>query len=455
MRILAIGLGALVWGAGVFLLALHVHFPDEALLQRLQFELQDRTKGAWALQASDVDPWMLTGLSFDDAVLFSVDSPRPTPKRRKKGKAAEEEEGPEEKPLQGTPWLRADTLRARVGLLSLLRRDTEVIFDADAYGGNLSGTVVQGEKRQVLRVVGEDLMLSAIPLDGDDWSFDLEGMAQLDVDMEVNKEQIRESAGHFKLALEDLKMKSGKLMGMDVGAATFTESTLEMEVKGGKAEISRGQFTSDLFEATLSGDTTLSNREVGKWRIRIQMQLKFSEELDRFAKMAPMLRNSRDEDGVYHLLCTGTVENPRCREDRSASGVRTTSAAGDRAGRSALGDKAPFGGPDDEELAASGPGSLSGLDREATGELSPEERRQKRLERIRERRERLRKQREERESSRAGALDEDGPPRPSRNNIDREMPEEFDPPNDPEPLDPEEGPPMDEGPMDLPPEEEE
>jgi hypothetical protein len=91
--------------------------------------------------------------------------------------------------------------------------------------------------------------------------------------------------------------------------------------------------------------------------------------------MVPDMKRARDDEGIYHFLCTGTVGRPVCREDRSK--VRPSPSA-------ALG----AGGPPD------------GLDASA----DPEERRRARRDRVKERRERLR---EEREARKSGA--DDGP----------------------------------------------
>ena len=61
IRYIGIGVGALLWGLVVFALALRIHFPDEALIERAQWEVQSSSKGEWLLKVEDAAPWRMTG----------------------------------------------------------------------------------------------------------------------------------------------------------------------------------------------------------------------------------------------------------------------------------------------------------------------------------------------------------------------------------------------------------
>jgi type II secretion system protein N len=394
MRRALIGGGALVWGLVVFIIALHVHFPEEEALARAKWEVQERGDGNWAIDASSADLWRLTGVSVDDLVLLKVD--KPTASRRRRA-ADDEDEGVEDvDPSSAVPFLRADRARARLSLLPLLRGETEVVFDADVFGGALEGTVAQGEARRRLVVEGTDLDMSRVPIEGEDWRIDATGLARLDIDLDLDAEDVKASTGTMGLHIDDLTFDQTEIFGMSLDPATFSEAALELEIEDGKAKIVTGSFIADLLEVEMTGNITLSAREWSRWRVKVNMSLLLSDSLESLAKFLPQLKDAKGDDDRYHLICTGSLAKPRCREDRSAPGVKSSKSRG-------------------RKSSTSRSGGLSGsknLDADATEERS--DARERRLERIRERRERLRKRREERAESGDDRDDDDRLIEPSR-----------------------------------------
>lgn len=461
LKTLGIFLGVMAFGFIVFFLGLKVNFPSEAALERVRYLIQEEGDGKWAFEASDASIWLPSGLEFTDATLYKVEKARKKVKRNKKKKGKAEDEEPTEDPaVKASPFLHLDSLSVRAGLFALMRGRTSVIFDADLYGGGLSGTIDIGEKSRRIELDGEDIDLSAVPFAGEDWNLALAGLASVDADFEIDSTNIKESKGYFKLNFEDLAFEGGALMGLEMPPTAFTESFLNMEINQGKAEIKDGHFKSDLVDVGLGGEITLSTRELSRWRVRVTMELKFSEQIDTLARMAPMLNKARDTEGVYHLLCTGTLSSPHCREERAGGTTRNNIEPDELDGeersakrRGGKGIPGGLGGPD----AGFGPGQLGGAEADDGGgeeTMSAEERRQKRLDRIRERRERMRKQREDREAG-GGPSNEDGPMgRPDEDfppPMDINGPIDDGPPGMDEPLD--DGPrdfPSDEGEQDLP-----
>jgi hypothetical protein len=104
---------------------------------------------------------------------------------------------------------------------------------------------------------------------------------------------------------------------MDLVAAEFTEAVLELKMKGKKAEVERGRFASDLVDLTLDGYVNMSASDPDRWRLRLELSFRLGESIDGMASMVPSLKRARGEDGMYHMMCTGTWGSPVCREDRS------------------------------------------------------------------------------------------------------------------------------------------
>ena len=162
MRTLAVGFVVGLWGLVVFVVGLHVNFPSEALLDRARWEVQDRSDGAWALDAQDARLWRLTGIEVDDAPLLQV--PRQSRRDAEDGEAVE---------LQ--PLVRVDSLAARVHLMPLLTGTQELGFLASIFGGELDGSVGLDETRTHIVASGSGLDLSRMPTSGEEWSIDAAG----------------------------------------------------------------------------------------------------------------------------------------------------------------------------------------------------------------------------------------------------------------------------------------
>jgi hypothetical protein len=113
----------------------------------------------------------------------------------------------------------------------------------------------------------------------------------------------------------------------DIFPASFSEAVLEFDVKDGKAEVTKGRFTSEPVEIEIGGNIQL-RKDLERSRIDLEITLKFNEQLDRLARIAPMLSAGRDADGTYHLGATGTVLAPRLREERGGAKRRTPTAGG-------------------------------------------------------------------------------------------------------------------------------
>lgn len=397
IRNIAIGGGAMLVGAVCFIGGLWAHFPENALITRVQYELQERSGGAWAVDADGARPWFPAGLTLHDVVLYEVETPKPKPRRRRL-KGGDEAEGEEDNEIKkAVPFLRATTASARIALLPLLMGKQQIDFDAGVYGGELSGSVATGGERRLVVVEGEDLDLSLVPMAGDDWEIDATGMLNIDIDVDLAETKGRNAdhSGSVHLRFEQLALPRISVSGMDMMPVTFSAAGLSLELKGNKAEITQGRFEGDVVDATFTGNITLGSLEPARWRMRVEIAVELDEKLGKMANMLPNLRGAKDENGVYHFLCTGSVGSPVCREDRSKGKGGQGVGAGP--------DNRPMRGLDDGPPGLGRPpgprgnkGMDKGMDDGPNIELDPEAeaRRQARKDRIKERRERLRQQRE-------------------------------------------------------------
>ena len=96
MERLALGLGSSVLSTLVFIGAMHIHFPSDALVERARWAVQTSSKGDYALEASSAGWWMPGGITLSDAALLKVDKSRRS--------RSDEDAG-----QSGSPMVRADS----------------------------------------------------------------------------------------------------------------------------------------------------------------------------------------------------------------------------------------------------------------------------------------------------------------------------------------------------------
>ena len=306
MHRLALSLGASALSLVVFITALHVHFPGDAIVERARWEVQNGSNGDYALEASGAGWWMPGGITLTDATILKIDKSRRT---------RSDDEG-----TSGTPMFTADSASVRLALLPLLSGTQVIQYAAEVYGGEISGEFGESSTHRLITVQTDGLDLTRIPIEGQDWTIDAKGILHIDADLAIASERGKDapdSKGSVLVEIDDFVIANSTMMGMDLVAAEFTEAVLELEMKGKKAEIERGRFESELVDLTLDGHVNMSASDPDRWRLRLELTFTLGESLDTMASMVPSLKRARGEDGTYHMLCTGTWGNPVCREDRS------------------------------------------------------------------------------------------------------------------------------------------
>lgn len=362
---------AMAWSALCFSLALHASFPSDAARQRIQYEVDRGSGGAYAMDLSGVSPWHMTGLSLQDVQLLGRSTgPRP---RAKVGEDAPPDDLKELK-------LRADRVSARLRVLPLFTGAQSVAISADLYDGSLDGYVTRDGSVWKISMLAEELDLSRYPFEGQSWSADVGGRMRVRSNLTLDQDEPNNSSGRFRVAVDNLTVDNASVMGLTLGQATFSEAVLAFVVDSGRANVEKGSFVSELVSIGVSGYVQL-NKEFSRSRLNLNLDVKLASELDNLAKLAPGLKDARESDGTYKFICSGTINRPSCREDRSHG----------RSSASAIGNsRISSGGSDEEE----------DLDRVEAPDADPAEaeaRRRAREERIRERRQRILDRRAERD----------------------------------------------------------
>jgi type II secretion system protein N len=381
-RVFPVVVGAL-WGLGVYAVGLRLFFPSGAVLERLQYELDKYSEGAWQLTASRAAPWRLTGLALSEVALLKLDKPVRAARAVDDGEPADEAaEAP-----SATRVLVAERVAARLQVLPLLTGRVATGFFARVFGGDLDGSLSWNDGVITTDAELADLDVAQLPLDGESLKLDLTGLCHGGWELVLDTADFTKSTGKISLQLEDLVLTGASFSGFDWSdPGNFPTATLELEVTDGKAKVRKGELEGDLLEGTLEGDVTL-NKAIERSRLRMKARFKLGETIDSMVKLLPGPRDARRDDGTYHYAISGTLLRPSFRPERE----RSLTSGRKRA-------SPVFGGePGEEEI---GPGLLPGGPGATDDPSDPEERRRLREERIRERRERLRKRREEADAAR-------------------------------------------------------
>ena len=124
MRTVGLIFASGLWATLVFLFTLDLSFPDDALLERARWELNESTSGEWDFQASKAGLWRWSGLKVDDLTLYHG-------KKRNLRRKRSSDDGRQETPP--TQVAHFDHLKVRADLPALLGGRQAAIFDFSAF----------------------------------------------------------------------------------------------------------------------------------------------------------------------------------------------------------------------------------------------------------------------------------------------------------------------------------
>ena len=154
------------------------------------------------------------------------------------------------------PWLGVPKLSLRPSLRALFGGDLSgATFHGEAYGGEFWGWMQRGE-RTTAKIEWDGIELARYPwLDGlveGEWRGILSG----DIDLTLG-EGVRDAEGRGKIALRDGSLTAGNARGFTVPDLTAMRGDAELEIKGGRLEISSMKLTGAEIDADLRGQVYL------------------------------------------------------------------------------------------------------------------------------------------------------------------------------------------------------
>lgn len=244
------------------------------------------------------------------------------------------------------PVVDLDSLGVRVGLFSLLWNKPTIYFDADVYGGELSGWAtltgddeaadqLYGNVRALLGGKPLELSSLAAKVDGIDVTQAPPVLAKVGVPatgvlggalaLDLGDDPSKDAAGEVDLKLEKVTVGPGELTipvpgltgGLSVPLIDMGDFVVKGKIEEGKGGFERLAITGSDLNATADLDLTM-NKKVKLSRMKgdgsFQISKEFLEKNSKFKTIldfAAPLKRARDDEGRYHFDLSGTLGKPK------------------------------------------------------------------------------------------------------------------------------------------------
>jgi type II secretion system protein N len=304
---------ALYVGFYVFSLLLfsYLTFPYNRLADRVVYEFNSRQTGPkpMRLKLGDMSSYWLNGVEAENITLTS----------------------PGDLDDQGRPGkpkvMTIDAAHASVSLLRLIFGTLKISFGADAFGGELSGSTVNGEEGRALDVELEDLDLGQAPLFGDIVGLPLAGKLNGTIELLMPEEKLSKADGKISLKVTELAAGDGKAKIRDTIALPRLEAgdlVLEAEAKAGNVKIDN--FSANGPDLKLDSDGTLRLRDTfDSSLLNLNVSFKFQERYTNKSDITkslfgagtmpglfdldPKMKHAKRPDGSYGWRASGLVSH--------------------------------------------------------------------------------------------------------------------------------------------------
>jgi type II secretion system protein N len=244
------------------------------------------------------------------------------------------------------PVLELDSLGVRVGLIGMLVNSPRVYFDADLYGGDLSGSValtgdeqaadeLYGNVRALLKGKPVDLASLSLDVDGIDVARSPPVLAKVGVpatgvlggkvELALGTDPSQDSSGEVNLKLAQVTLGPGELAipvpgltgGLSVPLIDMGDFLIKGKIKDGKGAFEELAITGTDLNASANLDVTMGST-VKLSRLKGEGYFQVSNDfLDKNSKFktildfAAPLKKARDDQGRYQFSVAGTLDKPR------------------------------------------------------------------------------------------------------------------------------------------------
>ncbi len=269
----------------------YLTFPFDSLKTRIIAEFDKQQQSArkgrgdgapMRLEIDELDSYWLSGVEVTGARLIIPPKPqtkRPSPMAFGSAPAKKDDDIPKASEML------IDRVTARVQLLPLLIGDVRVSFDAEAFGGELSGTVPVGADSGEVEVAFEGLQLMDVsPLQDLLEGVPLQGVAAGQLTVAPKEGKFAKADGHLHMTLDTVKLGKKRkndegavedvveLQGVALPSVVIGTVTIDATIKDGILTID--DFSSKGPDFELAGEGKIKLHETWE-RSKAEMFLKF------------------------------------------------------------------------------------------------------------------------------------------------------------------------------------
>lgn len=282
-----LGYAAFSWG--VFVFALFLTFPSDAIRDRV---VQEARQVGLNLRVESVGLAFPLGLSLHDAFLILRE---PNPEEQK-----------------GAVAIHVERLSLRPNLFALVRGNTGVRFDAKLWGGKAAGSLhrADGEQRIEVQARGVDLSKSALVALG----LDLEGVVD-ELTFELEGPDASRGKGVIQISGDGLVLKGGEVAHFELPRITLGTLEGSVAVADGRAEIETFTLNGSDLEAKIEGNVRLAPA-LSQSTLNAKLSFKPSEawwNANEMLKAGASMALPADRDGFHSVTLYGQLGKPRFR----------------------------------------------------------------------------------------------------------------------------------------------
>ena len=284
---------------GSFVLFVYWMLPMEAVKTRVIQSIETALGSNYSVKIKEVDTHWITGVNLEDVSILQVNQ------------------------CKEETVLKAERIKARAGLFSLLFGGPKIKFDATVGKADIKGVLHASDQGWSLDCSLEDVDFEKTPLIKKTTGLNLNSSIEGEIQVNYDARQPLRTVGNVELNFAKLFLKAGDVPLGEMG--TFPLPDLSMATKGSliKATIDKGainveslKLKGDDFNLELSGKVFLAP-DVSRYRMNLQGKFQFSQKL--WGVLDPILpatwldelKKQKSADDNFPISVAGQFASPQ------------------------------------------------------------------------------------------------------------------------------------------------
>ncbi len=291
-----------------------VTFPFDRLRDRIVGDFNSHQGPASHLKIADMSGYWLSGIEAENIAITQMPKAKAT------------DPGIENKPKV----IKIDSAHLSLSLLRLLVGTMAVSFGADAFGGQVSGSVASGSNEQTFDIGLDRLNVGQMPILDDLVGLPMKGNLQGQVEIILSDKKWSKGDGKLGLSIDNLKVGDGKakvLNAIALPEVNVGKVSLSATIAAGRLKIDKLSAKGQDLDLAVEGGVRLRD-PVGTSMLDLNLRFRFSDayrgknETTRgllgepgskapgLFELTPQVQKSKRPDGYYGWRIAGTLDRP-------------------------------------------------------------------------------------------------------------------------------------------------